>query len=362
MKKRLFFTIIGLGIFLTFGVVNAECGGSVAYDNSCNGGIKTMCDSAYENQYGTTPDCLSLTCVPASNSFLIPILRALCTSNFSSFVSPDKCYFNCTFMETQDENYYCRYTNVADCSREADCSASGCSSGGGGGGTGSGSILTSNSGCDTSKKNLCEAAYKNKFGDDPNNLYLTCLFSNFPLNEGTISNNCKSSSYSFEPNMCYYNCSYIKITSVAFCLFSQGETCSSESSCSISGCGGGGGTGGGGTGGGGTGGGGIGGGATNDGGLNLIYPSRLNIRLGMPLNELIFTLYNFIVWISGLATFAMFVWGGFDWLTSSGDSGKVTKAKEKLNSALTGLLLVLASYLILRTINPDLTTLINPSI
>ena len=50
----------------------------------------------------------------------------------------------------------------------------------------------------------------------------------------------------------------------------------------------------------------------------------------------------------------MKVVGGFQYVTSAGDSGRIAKAKKRIVDALTGLLLALGSYTILYTINPDL--------
>ncbi len=97
--------------------------------------------------------------------------------------------------------------------------------------------------------------------------------------------------------------------------------------------------------------------------LELQYPelgpegNKIRIELGMDLNKLISWFYYFVVGISGFAAFVMLVWGGFEWLTSAGSPAKITEAKDKISSALIGLLLILASYLILQVINPELTTL-----
>lgn len=82
----------------------------------------------------------------------------------------------------------------------------------------------------------------------------------------------------------------------------------------------------------------------------------------MPLNRLIAWFYYFIIMLSGLAAFVMLVWGGFGWLTSVGNPSKISEAKERITSALLGLLIILASWLVLRVINPDLLTLTLPQI
>jgi len=93
--------------------------------------------------------------------------------------------------------------------------------------------------------------------------------------------------------------------------------------------------------------------------LELDYPEFVGIDLNVNqnLNEMIAWFYYFIVGISGLASFIMLVWGGFQWLTSIGSPTKISDAKDKISSAILGLIIVLASFLILKVINPDFITL-----
>jgi len=100
--------------------------------------------------------------------------------------------------------------------------------------------------------------------------------------------------------------------------------------------------------------------------LNLKYPVfggiDINNDNGQSLNQIIAWFYYFIVGISGFSAFFMFVWGGFQWTYSQGDASKIGEAKDKLTSAVIGVLIVLSAYLILQVINPDLITLSLPSI
>ena len=99
--------------------------------------------------------------------------------------------------------------------------------------------------------------------------------------------------------------------------------------------------------------------------LNLTYPilpGGLDINTNQDITTLASWFYTFLVSISGLAAFIMIVWGGIQWMTSSGDSGKITEAKDKIQKALLGLLIVLSSFLILQVINPDLTNLSIPGV
>jgi len=93
--------------------------------------------------------------------------------------------------------------------------------------------------------------------------------------------------------------------------------------------------------------------------LELTYPEMggYKIELGMDLNKLIAWFYYFIVGISGFATFIMLVWGGFQWLTSAGSPARISDAKDRISSAVLGLVIILASFLILKVINPELISL-----
>ena len=65
-------------------------------------------------------------------------------------------------------------------------------------------------------------------------------------------------------------------------------------------------------------------------------------------------LYNFGVGIAGVSAFAVFVYGGFMYMTAAG-GGRASQAKKLMENAVYGLVLVATSYLILYIINPDFT-------
>lgn len=101
--------------------------------------------------------------------------------------------------------------------------------------------------------------------------------------------------------------------------------------------------------------------------LELQYPSfggfnmqEIAANPAENLNKLIGWFYYFIVAVAGLSAFVMLVWGGVQWLTSAGNPTKINEAKERITSALLGLLIILGSWLILQIINPDLTVLNQP--
>jgi len=114
--------------------------------------------------------------------------------------------------------------------------------------------------------------------------------------------------------------------------------------------------------------------------LNLNYPEFGNITLdkatcekiaandpsvagkvcGQNPNSLVAWIYYFIVGISGLAAFVMLVWGGIQWLTSGAIPSQASEARDKIRNAILGLLLILASFLVIQVINPELTIINAP--
>jgi hypothetical protein len=98
--------------------------------------------------------------------------------------------------------------------------------------------------------------------------------------------------------------------------------------------------------------------------LELSYPTiaGYTLSLGIDINKLIAWFYYFIVSIAGLATFVMLVWGGFEWMTSTGNPARISSAKDRILSAFMGLIIILASWLILQVINPDLLLLRLPNL
>ena len=68
------------------------------------------------------------------------------------------------------------------------------------------------------------------------------------------------------------------------------------------------------------------------------------------------SLYTFGVSAAAGLAVIMVIWGGIEYITSASGEGK-GGGKEKITSAILGLLLALGSYIILNTINPELLTL-----
>lgn len=66
--------------------------------------------------------------------------------------------------------------------------------------------------------------------------------------------------------------------------------------------------------------------------------------------------YKYAVGIVSLVAIIMIMVGGLRYLTAGGNASAVTSAKEMISGAVVGLFLVLGSYLVLFTINPDLVS------
>jgi len=74
--------------------------------------------------------------------------------------------------------------------------------------------------------------------------------------------------------------------------------------------------------------------------------------------------YLFIFGLSLIAFLALvqMMIGGLTYILAAGNAAKVETAKDIIKQALLGLGLLLVSYLLLRTINPDLVNLRNPNL
>ena len=67
-------------------------------------------------------------------------------------------------------------------------------------------------------------------------------------------------------------------------------------------------------------------------------------------------IYNYAIGIVGILAAVVLMFGGVIWLTAGGSPDKVNEAKAWIGASLSGLILVLCSYMILNTINPDLVS------
>lgn len=80
-------------------------------------------------------------------------------------------------------------------------------------------------------------------------------------------------------------------------------------------------------------------------------PRTINI----PLSSFLRYIYNFGILTAGVLSFFLLAWGGILYLFSQGRPALLNEARKQITNALFGLLIILSSYLILNTINPQLT-------
>ena len=93
-----------------------------------------------------------------------------------------------------------------------------------------------------------------------------------------------------------------------------------------------------------------------------LFPIIAQAKLINPLGEgttiyqLIGRIIKALLGLSGSAALLMFVYGGFQYLTSAGDSNKVKKGKDTLINAVLGLAIIFGSFVIVNQIIIILTT------
>jgi hypothetical protein len=90
-------------------------------------------------------------------------------------------------------------------------------------------------------------------------------------------------------------------------------------------------------------------------------PFGTDLTVDSKLPDMVKYFYEWGIAIGGIAVFIALLFGGFLYLTSAGDPARLREAKDRIFSALTGLALLLGSWVILNTINPELTVLRPPS-
>lgn len=78
-------------------------------------------------------------------------------------------------------------------------------------------------------------------------------------------------------------------------------------------------------------------------GTAIDLPTGFASDLGTYINAVL----RFVMLIAALLVFFYLIMGGFQWITSGGDKGKVDQARQKLIAAVVGIIILAASYAIL---------------
>jgi len=79
------------------------------------------------------------------------------------------------------------------------------------------------------------------------------------------------------------------------------------------------------------------------GGTNVDPGDGFATNFGSLLNAVL----SIVMVIAALLVFSYLIWGGIEWITSGGDKSKTESARNKITSAVIGLIVVAASYAIL---------------
>ncbi len=92
----------------------------------------------------------------------------------------------------------------------------------------------------------------------------------------------------------------------------------------------------------------------------------LNVWIGTwcikDISEYISVFYRFFIGVVGIFAVAMIMWGGIKWLIASGNTEKISQAKDNITSAIIGVVIALVSYVLLNTINPMILDLKMPAL
>lgn len=74
------------------------------------------------------------------------------------------------------------------------------------------------------------------------------------------------------------------------------------------------------------------------------------------IGEYIKQIYKYAIGVVGIVAVVVMMIGGVLWMTAGGNPSQVGSAQQYITGALTGLVLVMFSYVILKTVNPDLVS------
>jgi len=95
--------------------------------------------------------------------------------------------------------------------------------------------------------------------------------------------------------------------------------------------------------------------------LEVNYPTIPGVQkpetIETPLSTYLKYIYNLSIIIAGILSFALILWGGIKYITAGPRPAKLADAREQITVAFVGIIIIFASWLMLNTINPELTHL-----
>jgi hypothetical protein len=86
-------------------------------------------------------------------------------------------------------------------------------------------------------------------------------------------------------------------------------------------------------------------------------PLGTELNSDTQIHQLIAYIYEWGISLGGVAVFAILIIAGLEYIGSAGDPAKMTSALTRIKNGILGLILLLTSWLVLDTINPQLTTI-----
>jgi len=92
--------------------------------------------------------------------------------------------------------------------------------------------------------------------------------------------------------------------------------------------------------------------------LEVEYPDIQGVKpetIETPITDYVKYIFNFAIAFVGLIALGVLIWSGFEYYTSAGKTEIMATAKKRIQAAFLGIVILLLSYLILITINPQLT-------
>ena len=86
---------------------------------------------------------------------------------------------------------------------------------------------------------------------------------------------------------------------------------------------------------------------------------NINDQASEGVNATVNLIINIFSWIVGVVSVIMIIWGGFKYITSGGDAGSVTAAKNTILYAIVGLIIVALAQVIVKFVLGNVTNSVN---
>ncbi len=86
---------------------------------------------------------------------------------------------------------------------------------------------------------------------------------------------------------------------------------------------------------------------------------NINDEASEGVNNTVNLIINIFSWVVGVVSVIMIIWGGFKYITSGGDAGSVTSAKNTILYAIVGLIIVALAQVIVKFVLGNVTNSVN---